>query len=169
MQTTDWIRTTLWDYNYWATYRLLDALETISDNDFTRPNAYSVGSIHTQLVHIMWAEAVWYTRLHEQPRPLFTADDYPTLASIRVKWSDIKAQWMQYLSDLTDDQLDTDIQVIRGNGDPYTMTIRSILHHVPNHGTNHRAQILSLVHQYGGETFEQDMTAYIRYQQEKDA
>jgi uncharacterized damage-inducible protein DinB len=34
--------------------------------------------------------------------------------------------------------------------------------HVINHGTDHRAQILAMLNQLGGETVEQDLIFYLR-------
>lgn len=54
---------TMWNYNYWAHHKLWDCIQTISDADFVKPVPYSIGSIHIQVVHVMWAENVWYERL----------------------------------------------------------------------------------------------------------
>lgn len=164
MSLVSWIGT-LWDYNYWGNHRLLDCLETISEDDFTKQDDYSIGSIQHQLVHIMWAELVWYNRIHDQSRPTFTVEDYPSLESIRNQWEDFDNHWRQYLLSLTDDMLEEELHVTRQNGEAYVMSIQAIIHHIVNHGTNHRAQILHLIHVYGGRTFEQDMTAFFRHKQ----
>ncbi len=155
-----WTRT-LWDYNYWAHRKLWNCIETISDSDFVKPVAYSVGSVHIQVVHVMWAEAVWYERIHNGHRPTFTAEDYPTRPLIRAKWDQIEAKWRAYLDHTTEDELRREIEIVPLRGQPYKCTVLEMLSHAVNHGTNHRAQILQLIHGYGGETFEQDLSFYI--------
>lgn len=160
----NWIRTT-WDYNYWAHRKLWDCIMSISDADFKKPFDYSIGSIHEQVVHTMWAEAIWYARLHDEERPTFTAEDYPERAAIRAKWDDVEAKWRAYLNRLTPDQVDRTFEVVRANGESYIHSVRDVLMQVVNHGTDHRAQMLQLIHHCGGETFAQDIIYYFREQQ----
>src|SRR5262245_10531750 len=144
---------TLWNYHYWANHQLWNCIQTISDEDFFKPVAYSVGSVHIQIVHMMWAEEVWYTRLQGGVRPTFTAPDYPTRPAIREKWDQIEANWRIYLEHLTENDLHRIMEVSPISGAPYTLSVLEMMLHAVNHGTNHRAQILQIVHGYGGETF----------------
>ncbi|MEL6525463.1 MAG: DinB family protein [Chloroflexota bacterium] len=153
---------TLLNYNYWAHHQLFDCLETISETDFLADSDYSSGSMQVQLVHIMWAEATWYARLHDQPRPPFTAEDYPTLHEIKTKWQAIETDWRTYIASLSLSDLDTRYDITPYTGNPYHATVQEIIAHVVNHGTNHRAQILQHIHNAGGQTFEQDMSRYFR-------
>jgi len=161
MTVLKWIHT-IWDYNYWAHHKLLHCVQTISDEDFKRPVDYSIGSIHVQVVHVMWAEDVWYQRIHNKPIPTYVATDFPTCDSIREQWKTIETNWRAYLAGLTDSELNHYIKVTSVGGHQYERTVMEMLLHAVNHGTNHRAQILQLLHGYGGETFEQDMSFYFR-------
>jgi uncharacterized damage-inducible protein DinB len=160
----DWIQT-LWGYNYWAHHKLWNSIMTISESDFKKPVAYSVGSVHIQVVHVMWAEAVWYARLHDASRPTFTIEDYPTRPSIREKWNDVEEKWRVYLDNLTESELERQIEVVRFNGEHYIHSVQEMLLHAVNHGTDHRGQILRLIHDYGGDTYAQDMISYFRDKQ----
>ena len=159
---------TLWNYNYWAHRKLWDCIQTITDDDFVKPVPYSIGSVHSQVVHVMWAEEVWYERVHGGIRPTFTAQDYPTRASIRHKWDQIEANWRVYLGNLTETELNRQIDVTPITGASYSLSVLEMLLHAVNHGTNHRAQILQIIHGYGGETFEQDLSFYYRHRQSLD-
>ena len=157
----DWIKT-IWDYNYWAHRKMFGCVMALSEADFKQPVVYSVGSVHEQVVHTMWAEAIWYARIHGEPRPTFTVADYPTRGAIRAKWDDIEAQWRAYLDTLTEADLNQLFVYTRGSGEKASNILRETLWHVVNHGTDHRAQILQLLHGYGAPTFEQDMFFYFR-------
>jgi uncharacterized damage-inducible protein DinB len=159
---------TLWDYNYWAHHKLWNCIETISDSDFVKPVAYPVGSVHVQVVHVMWAEAVWYERIHHRSRPTFTADDYSTRPVIREKWDQIESHWRAYLARTTEDDLRRELEITPLRGQPYSCTVQEMLLHAVNHGTNHRAQILQLIDSHGGETFEQDLSSYYRERQQRN-
>lgn len=157
----NWIKT-IWDYNYWAHHKMIDCVGQLSDTDFKKEVDYSMGSVHRQIVHVMWAESVWYARINGLVRPEFTTEDYPTVEAIRTKWSDIEAQWRTYLERLTEAELSTSFDYTRGNNEATSSVLRETLWHVVNHGTDHRAQILQLCHGYGAPTFEQDMFFYYR-------
>lgn len=164
MDMFDYIKT-LWDYNYWARDRIWPCIETISEEDFVRPFEYSMGSLQAQVVHVMWAEATWLTRFYDQPRPTFTAKDYPTLATIYEKWQLVESDWKVYLATLTNEALNHPLHITRQNGQTYRIQVFEALMHIVNHGTNHRAQILQIIHRYGGLTVEQDISFYVRERQ----
>lgn len=53
---------TLFDYNYWANHRVLEAAEKITSEQFTAPAKLSHGSVRGALAHILAAEIVWRLR-----------------------------------------------------------------------------------------------------------
>ncbi|MEQ8672201.1 MAG: DinB family protein [Aggregatilineales bacterium] len=160
----DWIRIAI-DYNYWAQRKLLYCLSTVSGADFKKPVNYSIGSLHQQIVHVMWAEALWLARLQGETFTQFSHEDYPTLDDIREGWAGIEMQWRDYIADLTESDVMGEFEMRRTNGEAYVHRVRDVILHVVNHGTDHRAQMLELIHSYGGETFGQDMIFYLRQQQ----
>ena len=59
------------DYHYWARDRLLDGVETLTPDQFTRDMGSSFRSIRDTLVHIYFAEWAWHLRWQGQsPTPL---------------------------------------------------------------------------------------------------
>lgn len=162
MSSLDTIRL-LWDYNYWAQHKLLDCLETVSYEDFIKPVSYSMGSLHEQVVHTMWAEAVWLSRSkHGITFTYYKTADYPTLAAIRQQWASIEADWRSFLGELNEDDLDKRIEVTSTEGTKFIDILAQMLIHVVNHGTDHRSQMLRMIHDCGGETFEQGLSFYFR-------
>ncbi|MCL4255480.1 MAG: damage-inducible protein DinB, partial [Anaerolineae bacterium] len=68
---------------------------------------------------------------------------------------------MAYLNTLTDADLTRILSYdMPHRGGMKTNPIWEILVHVINHGTDHRAQILAMLHQMGAPTLEQDMMLY---------
>ena len=159
----------IWNYNYWAHHKLWDSLMRISDDDFIREVNYGIGSLHKQVVHTMWAEALWLRRIKGQERINWTRDDYPTCEAVIERWKLVEQDYQNYLEDINQPELDREIDVYsQAYKQSYTHSIAEILIHVVNHGTDHRAQILRLIGDYVGETFEQDMIYYFRYLQSSE-
>src|SRR5690242_12010802 len=112
MHNLDYIRT-IWDYNYWGHYKILDSLATVSAEDFAKPVPYSIGSLNEQIVHVMWAEALWMSRIKGQPRVEFGASNYPTLDSVREKWTSIESDWRNFVANLTESDLDRKVESLQ--------------------------------------------------------
>lgn len=155
----DWINN-IWEYNYWGNHKILDCIETVSEEDFKRHVDYSIGSLHAQIVHVMWAEEIWLSRIQGRPRPGWSTETHTSLAAVREQWTELEANWRAYLATLTEEDLAGTFTYTRGNDQQVTSILHEILRHVVNHGTDHRAQMLRIIHDYGGETFEQDMFFY---------
>jgi uncharacterized damage-inducible protein DinB len=56
------------DYNYWARDRVLDAVATITPEQFIRPMGNSFSSVRDTVAHICVAERIWVTRLRQVRR-----------------------------------------------------------------------------------------------------
>lgn len=153
----------LFEYHYWANDRVWDCISKLSDGQFSRPCDYSVGSLHEQLVHMMSAEDLWYQRIiGASPQQLESTANYPTRDLIAQKWNAIKHAWLTYFDTLSADQLD---EVIEFKSITYGTILTCKrwqgISQTLNHATDHRAQILSLIHQVGGETIAQDYIYYV--------
>jgi uncharacterized damage-inducible protein DinB len=121
-----------------------------------------MGSLHKQVVHTMWAEAVWLSRSKDGVTfTYYKPADYPTLASIRQEWASIESEWRAFLAGLSEADLDRRIEVTATDGNKFIDVLAQMLIHVVNHGTDHRSQILRIIHDFGGETYEQGLSFYL--------
>jgi len=153
----------LFDYTYWAHRRVWGCVEQLSDAQYTRPLDYSIGSIHEQVVHMMSAEAVWINRMKGTPLGgMFDPADYPDRAAVRQKWDAVEQELRTFLAGMTDAQLSRTFSYTNLRGEPFTNRHDEILLHMVNHGTDHRAQILAMIHHMGGQTLEQDLVLFVR-------
>jgi uncharacterized damage-inducible protein DinB len=163
--TADYI-CTLYDYTYWAHRQVWNCIETLTDEQFAQPIDYAFGSIRGQLVHTMSAEWIWFSRIRgTSPKAMLTEDEYPDRSAVRIRWDTVEADVRGWLEALTDPMLEKIIEYQNTKGTAFTQPLWSILLHVVNHGTDHRAQTLSMLYQLGAPTVEQD---FIRYRLEKD-
>lgn len=168
MQSLEYIHL-IWDYNYWAHHKLMDNIMTISHDDFVREIDYGLGSLHRHMVHVMWTEALWLRRIQGQERINWTIEDYPTRENVIQQWASVEKDYRSYLDSLTIEELNREIPVYSQSADKtYPHYVKDILIHVVNHGTDHRAQMLRLIGDYGGQTFEQDIIFYLREKQSSE-
>lgn len=154
----------LFDYNFWANRRIWSCVELLTDEQMTRPCDYSIGSIHDQLVHQMGAEWLFFTRVTGNPADsLPTASDYPDRAAIGARWDEVERLWRDFLPTLTDEMLEQPLTFISiTTKKPQSCLRWQAMSQILNHSTDHRAQILSLIHQVGGQkTLAQDFLFYV--------
>ncbi len=70
---------TLFDYNYWANQRLLEAAEKVAAEQYFAPAGLSHGSLHGTLVHTLAAEILWRQRCMEGISPTAIDEEFPIL------------------------------------------------------------------------------------------
>lgn len=153
-----------YDYSYWA-YKLVwnTSIVPLTDEQFTRPHDYSMGSVHHQTVHCISAEWIWFSRMQgTSPSGMLNPDDYPTRAAVRAKWDEVEKMVRGHLNTLTEDALNQPFTYKLLNGTEDSQPLGVILLHVVNHGTDHRAQLLAQLHALGAPTIAQDLIFYLR-------
>ena len=95
---------TLLDYHYWARDRLLDAIEPLTPEQFTRDLGSSFKSIRDTVVHTYAAEWAWYMRWQGQsPTALVPADQFPDVAALRAAWTAHETNMRGYVDALGED------------------------------------------------------------------
>ena len=152
------------DYTYWEHRQVWNYVLALSEEQYRRPCDYSVGSVHEQVVHTMGAEWVWLQRARgEKTDPFLKAEDFADRDAVRARWDEIEASWRAFVGGLRDEQLEQPLVYTTLNGSTrYEQPLWETLAQVVNHATDHRAQILALIHQLGGETVAQDFIFYTR-------
>lgn len=140
----------LYDYNYWARDRQLQACVALSDEEFLRPMGNSFSSVRDTLAHLLAAEWVWLERWRgHSPQVPLPAQEFPTLASIEARWRTVEEGMRKLLAELSDERLAQPFQYTNLKGEQWTYPLWQTLLHLVNHGTYHRGQITTLLRQLG--------------------
>jgi uncharacterized damage-inducible protein DinB len=90
----------IYEYNYWARDRQLEACRELSGPEFLHPMGSSFSSIHDTLVHLVVAEWIWLERFcGRSPRTLPSwLNQLSTLASIVQRWRTVELGMRKYLA-----------------------------------------------------------------------
>jgi uncharacterized damage-inducible protein DinB len=157
--------TTLYDYNYWATGRLLLATRLSGEISYaTSHTELYYGSLQGTLTHILSAEWIWRQRCQEgtSPKYLLRPGDFPTLDDLEARFKDEQLKMLGYLRGLTDADLARLVSYQSTKGQPYQNTLWHLLVHVVNHGTQHRSEVAMVLTQLGYSPGDLDMLVYFR-------
>lgn len=140
----------LYEYNYWARDRQLDACSSLTPEQFVRPLGSSFSSVRDTLVHLLGAEWIWLERWHgRSPRLAPQPAEFPTLAAIEQRWREVERELRVFLVGLTAERLQEPLNYTNLRGEPFAYPLWQTLLHLANHQTYHRGQVTTLLRQLG--------------------
>jgi uncharacterized damage-inducible protein DinB len=136
-------------YNIWATRLLVDCIKQLSDEEITAAVASSFPSLYKTVQHMWLAEEVWWQRMKlveniELQSQSFTGN-FTELAAELAKQSLL---WKTWIDEANDNQLTHVFAFVR-NKEQHKMPVYQMIHHVLNHGTYHRGQLVTILRQLG--------------------
>jgi uncharacterized damage-inducible protein DinB len=154
---------TMFDYHYGRYREVWTSIMTLSDEQFVQEIPYSWGSVRNHMVHVVDDDASWIAFLEDRERPLtLRPEGFPTRADVRKKYDAIQAYVLDFVQRLAEDALQYEYTWMPPSAPgPQRITAWQILLHMVNHGTDHRAQILRALHDFGAPTFDQDLMSYL--------
>jgi uncharacterized damage-inducible protein DinB len=158
----------LFDYTEWANGLALDAAAKLSDEDLRREVKISHGSIFGTLLHMAGAEWIWLERWHgrspagAEAWSLWKTESCPDLATLNLQWHQLIERRAAFISKLDEARLSAELSFILLNGDSNSMRLVDQMHHVANHATLHRGQVVGMIRQLGIAPPSTDMLFYLR-------
>ena len=140
---------TLLDYHYWARDRMLDAIELLTADQFTRDLGSSFPSVRDTVVHMFGAERNWYLRWQGASPTQLPADTFQDPNAIRGTWREHEQKMRAFVGGLDAQGLERVVPYRRPNGEHTASMMWHILQHVVNHASYHRGQVTTLLRQLG--------------------
>jgi len=141
---------TLLDYHYWARDRMLDAVQALTPEQYTRDMGSSFRSIRDTVVHIYFAEWAWHSRwTGTSPTAALPAEQFPDVQTVRTAWLEHEGKMRALLNQLGEAGITREIEYKLLSGKPGKSVFWHMLQHVVNHASYHRGQVTTLLRQEG--------------------
>jgi uncharacterized damage-inducible protein DinB len=155
---------TMLDYHYWARDRLLDAVATLTPDQYTRDLGNSFKSVRETVTHVYAAEWAWHERWNgRSPTALLPPDQFPDLAALRATWNELETRMCDFVAALGEHGPNRVIDYKLLSGQTGASPIWQMLQHVVNHASYHRGQVTTMMRQMGAQPPKpMDMIAYFR-------
>jgi uncharacterized damage-inducible protein DinB len=132
----------LYDYNWWARDRQLDACAALTPEEFVRPVGGSFPAVRDTLAHLVGVEWLYLERWSGRaPRALPAAAEFPTLEPLRARWGEVERDICTVLARLTDGRLAEPITYTNMKGETKTFPLWKVFYHLLNHQSYHRGQV----------------------------
>jgi len=154
----------LFEYNYWAQDRQLEACSLATQEQFLRPIAGSFPSLRDTLAHLVDGEEYALRRWNGESRQQIIdamgysnvdgrltlwPDQFPNFGAVRRRADSVERQVRQFLSNLTNEQIASSAMYTDSAGRTWVYPLwRMFVHHV-THQTYHRGQVTTLLRQLG--------------------
>ncbi|HZR23423.1 MAG TPA: DinB family protein [Vicinamibacterales bacterium] len=153
---------TMLDYHYWARDRVLEAVDTLSSDQYNRDLGNSFKSVRDTLTHIYAAEWAWYERWQGRVvTALVSSDRFADLASLKSAWAEHETKMRAFVNAIGDVNRVIEYKLL--SGAPGASPIWQMVQHVVNHASYHRGQITTMLRQLGVKPPQSlDMIAYYR-------
>lgn len=142
----------LFDYDRWATGRVLDALDGVDPEVWARTNVVDERGLGGILVHQLGAAMRWrhgFQETGQTPRP--EREPLPSPDELRARWEEEWAAVDAWLATVTQDFID---YVHEG------VPVWQMLIHLANHGTQHRSEAAALLTAEGRSPGQLDLIDY---------
>lgn len=139
-------------YNDMMCRRVWESIRQLTDEQFVTPIDYSHGSIRDLMIHMTAVDGRWLRALQGVPDSRtysLNPQDYLDREDAYDIWNATARELLNFTDSLDEDRLDETAIGMYG-------PTWQVLFHLVNHGTDHRAQVLRAIHDFGGETFDQD-------------
>jgi len=134
---------TLLEYHRWANLRVLEALQPLSSEEFTRTLLSSFPSIRDTVVHLYRGDLIWQGRVTDDlERKIPDPNDFPMLEDVRAAWVPVLDGWSAALEGKTPD---SSIVYATSSGQAQNTRLEDVVRQTVNHASYHRGQIATLL------------------------
>jgi uncharacterized damage-inducible protein DinB len=159
----------LFEYDRWANNRVLQAVSTLSGEQFTRDLGGSFRSVRDTLVHIVGGEWGWLAYWKESsPSSAFLADlwtrhntlfnpnAFPDVTTVQLKLAEIEKEQTEFVNRVTDESLEGMFPVRTKQ-----ISLAHLMQHLANHSTYHRGQVALMLRQLGAQPLATDFHVFL--------
>ena len=159
----------LYEYDRWANNRVLQAVSTLSAEEFTRDLGGSFRSVRDTLVHIVGCEWGWLTiwkdpsvsstfitDLWTRLNALFNPNAFPDLAAVQLKWAEVEREQVEFANRVTNESLGRMLPVFTTQ-----ISLAHLMQHLANHSTYHRGQVALMMRQLAAQPFATDFHVFL--------
>jgi len=161
MMTVDLIQS-MFEYHYARLRQVWDSIMALDEERFFDDVPYSLGSLRNHMMHLIDDDIGWISLVEGKDRPpQLSPENFTSRDDVRRKYDETEKHILSVINGIDKDRL----QQIFVWKPPFAqekqyVTGEQILIHVVNHGTDHRAQVLRVLHDFGATTFDQDVMGY---------
>lgn len=135
-------------YNVWANQRFTDIVINLPEETIHRDVKSSFPSVYKTLLHMWSAEWVWWQRMKLVEQPEWVQDSFSgTIMEVCNNLITTSKHWKEWVDIATDASLQHEFIYRNSKKEQFKQPVCEVLHHLFNHQSYHRGQLVSIFHQ----------------------
>ena len=139
-------------YNIWASRRIFDIILALPGEKQMMEVPSSFNSLYKTVLHMLDAENIWWQRMKLSERIVVPSENFTgTMKELSDTLLQQSKQWEEWIASASDLSIDHVFQYYNKKKEYFKMPVYQMLHHVFNHDTYHRGQLINMLRQLGVE------------------
>jgi uncharacterized damage-inducible protein DinB len=140
---------------------LLDHLSTIPHADYEKVlPSFGFPTLREQMIHVFNCEGFWIYTLQGVRYVDYDPAKLSAVADAQILQQEVRARTQTYLSNLTEQQLNTNADLHFAGGDKAVRTPALVLHHVLTHAFHHKGQVVAMCRELGHPAPDTDLNQF---------
>jgi uncharacterized damage-inducible protein DinB len=160
-------------YNLWATRKLYEHVDILSEDDYRGDCGLFFRSVHGTLNHLLvGGDLVWYPRFAHgaSPQGVSLSDEVEqNRVALKARLLQSGERWCALIESFHVGRYQDQIEYTTMRGTRALLPFAATLAHVFNHGTHHRGQISAAITAQGHECPEIDLVYMLQQEQPADS
>lgn len=153
-------------YNYWGNQEMAKCILKLSPEKQQQEVNSSFKSLHTTIIHMWDAEAIWWQRMKLKENIIIPSLSFhPTVQEATDGLLQQSQDWAEWTKQATEPQLEHVFSYRNTKKEAFKQPTWQVMLQVFNHGSYHRGQLVTMLRQLGEENIPQ--TDYIFYSRRK--
>ncbi len=137
-------------YNLWANQIMTDAIFEMDESTHQQIVKSSFPNLYTTVLHMWDAESIWWQRRDGHAQLLIPSREFnPTMKEAVNGLLNQSNEWKVWVSQCNDEQLRKEFSYQNIKGESFTSVTWQVVHHLFNHGTYHRGQLVTMMRELG--------------------
>lgn len=139
-------------YNLWASQRLLELILTLPVEQQRGKVPSSFDSLLGTILHMWDAESIWWQRVKLQEHIFRPSENFSgTMKDAASGLLSQSRQWEEWVHTASDLSLDHVFSYMDSKKEQFKQPVFQTLLHIFNHGSYHRGQLVTILHNLGQE------------------
>ncbi len=137
-------------YNCWASNKLFDCINNLSDDQVNREITSSFSSIYKTVLHMLDAENIWWQRIKLAEHIDVPSENFKgSIGELTRVLAAQSKQWEEWIANATENQLTHVFAYQNSKKEQFKQPVHEVILHLFNHGTYHRGQLVTILRQLG--------------------